>query len=189
MAAGRRASLLTPSSTNERSFFGGVVDVGAVFGEHDDYVCGVAGELELGVVDGIDDGHDFGGAVDYEYEHGDVVECDDVGERDVAIDGLRGVRRAVAAVAEGASTSSSSALQTPVPLSAFAHFVPTSEPLSINHKGQFPAVTISFNLNTGYSLGEALDAINKVIDEGQAADERGRELPGNGGGVREFALE
>jgi hypothetical protein len=35
--------------------------------------------------------------------------------------------------------------------------------LSINHMGQFPAVTISFNLNTGYSLGEALDAINKVI--------------------------
>ena len=63
----------------------------------------------------------------------------------------------------GSSTSSSSALQTPVPLSAFAHFVSTSEPLSINHMGQFPAVTISFNLNTGYSLGEALDAIDKVI--------------------------
>jgi multidrug efflux pump len=63
----------------------------------------------------------------------------------------------------GASTTSSSALSTPVPLSAFTHFVPTSESLSINHMGQFPAVTISFNLNTGYSLGEALDAINKVI--------------------------
>ncbi len=63
------------------------------------------------------------------------------------------------------STSSSSALQTPVPLSAFAHFVPTSEALSINHMGQFPAVTISFNLNTGYSLGQALTAINKVIKQ------------------------
>ncbi len=63
------------------------------------------------------------------------------------------------------STSSSSALQTPVPLSAFAHFVPTSEALSINHMGQFPAVTISFNLNTGYSLGQALTAINKVIKD------------------------
>jgi multidrug efflux pump len=63
------------------------------------------------------------------------------------------------------SASSSSALQTPVPLSAFAHFVPTSEALSINHMGQFPAVTISFNLNTGYSLGEALTAINKVIKD------------------------
>jgi len=52
-----------------------------------------------------------------------------------------------------------------VPLSAFTKFVPTSESLSINHMGQFPAVTISFNLNTGYSLGEALDAINKVIKD------------------------
>ena len=50
-------------------------------------------------------------------------------------------------------------------MSAFTHFVPTSEPLSINHMGQFPAVTISFNLNTGYSLGQALDAIDKVIKE------------------------
>jgi multidrug efflux pump len=63
------------------------------------------------------------------------------------------------------STSSSSSLQTPVPLSAFAHFIPTSESLSINHMGQFPAVTISFNLNTGYSLGQALTAINKVIKD------------------------
>jgi len=63
----------------------------------------------------------------------------------------------------GSSNTSSSAQQTPVPLSAFAHFVPTSESLSINHMGQFPAVTISFNLNTGYSLGQALDAINDVI--------------------------
>jgi multidrug efflux pump len=63
----------------------------------------------------------------------------------------------------GSSSATSTAVSTPVPLSAFATFVPTSEPLSINHMGQFPAVTISFNLNTGYSLGEALDAINKVI--------------------------
>ncbi len=65
----------------------------------------------------------------------------------------------------GGSSSSSAALSTPVPLSAFAHFVPTSEALSINHMGQFPAVTISFNLNSGYSLGEALDAIDKVIKQ------------------------
>jgi multidrug efflux pump subunit AcrB len=65
----------------------------------------------------------------------------------------------------GSSSSSSPALATPVPLSAFTHFVPSSESLSINHMGQFPAVTISFNLNTGYSLGQALDAINKVIKD------------------------
>jgi multidrug efflux pump subunit AcrB len=63
------------------------------------------------------------------------------------------------------SASSSSALSTPVPLSAFTHFVPSSESLSINHMGQFPSVTISFNLNTGYSLGQALDAINKVLKQ------------------------
>jgi multidrug efflux pump subunit AcrB len=43
--------------------------------------------------------------------------------------------------------------------------VPTSESLSINHQGQFPAVTISFNLAAGYSLSQALDAINKVIKD------------------------
>jgi multidrug efflux pump len=64
----------------------------------------------------------------------------------------------------GSSTSSPS-LATPVPLSAFTRFIPSSESLSVNHMGQFPAVTISFNLNTGYSLGQALDAINKVIKD------------------------
>jgi multidrug efflux pump len=63
----------------------------------------------------------------------------------------------------GSSSTSSATVAQPVPLSAFTHFVATSEPLSINHQGQFPAVTISFNLNTGYSLGQALDAIDKVI--------------------------
>jgi multidrug efflux pump len=64
----------------------------------------------------------------------------------------------------GSSTASAS-LATPVPLSAFTRFIPSSESLSVNHMGQFPAVTISFNLNTGYSLGQALDAINKVIKD------------------------
>jgi multidrug efflux pump len=53
----------------------------------------------------------------------------------------------------------------PVPLSAFTHIVSTSESLSINHQGQFPAVTISFNLAPGYSLSQALDSINKVIKD------------------------
>ncbi|MGC9199904.1 MAG: efflux RND transporter permease subunit [Acidobacteriaceae bacterium] len=63
------------------------------------------------------------------------------------------------------SSSTSQAEPTPVPLSAFTRFVPTSEALSINHMGQFPSVTISFNLAHGYSLGQALNAINKVIEE------------------------
>jgi multidrug efflux pump len=48
-------------------------------------------------------------------------------------------------------------------LSAFTHFETTSEALSINHQGQFPAVTISFNLGDGYSLGQALTAIDSVV--------------------------
>ena len=52
-----------------------------------------------------------------------------------------------------------------VPLSAIAHFETASGPLSINHQGQFPAVTISFNLGGQYSLGEAVSAINKAVAE------------------------
>jgi multidrug efflux pump len=50
-----------------------------------------------------------------------------------------------------------------VPLSALTRFQTQSEPLSIAHQGQFPAVTISFNLAPGISLGQALTAMNKVI--------------------------
>jgi multidrug efflux pump len=52
---------------------------------------------------------------------------------------------------------------TAVPLSAFMHIQRQNEPLSINHQGQFPVVTVSFNLGAGYSLGQALAAFNSVI--------------------------
>ncbi len=48
-----------------------------------------------------------------------------------------------------------------VPLSAFTHYAPSTAPLSVNHQGQFPAVTISFNLPVGVSLGEAVPAIEE----------------------------
>jgi HAE1 family hydrophobic/amphiphilic exporter-1 len=51
---------------------------------------------------------------------------------------------------------------TTVPLSAVTRFVPTVGPLQINHQGQQPAVTISFNLAPGTSLGQAVDAIQKL---------------------------
>ena len=47
----------------------------------------------------------------------------------------------------------------PVPLSAFVHRTTTTAPLAINHQGQFPDVTISFNLAAGESLGDAVTAI------------------------------
>jgi multidrug efflux pump len=64
----------------------------------------------------------------------------------------------------GSGSANPAAVTTPngaaVPLSTFTHFESRSAPLSVNHQGQFPVVTISFNLAPGASLGEATDAIN-----------------------------
>jgi len=46
-----------------------------------------------------------------------------------------------------------------VPLSAFARFAPSTTPLQVSHQGQFPAVTLSFNLAPGVALGEAVSAV------------------------------
>ena len=51
---------------------------------------------------------------------------------------------------------------TQVPLSAFTHFQSTNALLAINHQGQFPVVTISFNLAPGVSLGQATKAIDQA---------------------------
>jgi multidrug efflux pump len=61
-----------------------------------------------------------------------------------------------------ANTNSSSAMSNAVPLSAFTHFERASEALSINHQGQFPAITVSFNLAPNAALGSAITAITKV---------------------------
>ena len=52
-----------------------------------------------------------------------------------------------------------------VPLSAFTHFEAGSAPLVVNHQGQFPAVTISFDLAPDYSLGDAVSAIDQARQE------------------------
>ena len=49
-----------------------------------------------------------------------------------------------------------------VPLNAVADFTTGVGPLSINHQGQLPSVTISFNLKPGVSLGDAVNEINKL---------------------------
>jgi len=54
---------------------------------------------------------------------------------------------------------------TTVPLSAVTRFLPTVGPLQINHQGQQPGVTISFNLAQGVSLGQAVDAITNLERE------------------------
>ena len=52
-----------------------------------------------------------------------------------------------------------------VPLSTFSHVELKNSPLSINHQGQFPVVTISFNLAPNASLGEATTAIERAKQE------------------------
>ncbi|HSZ60985.1 MAG TPA: efflux RND transporter permease subunit [Terriglobales bacterium] len=60
------------------------------------------------------------------------------------------------------ATSTSSTVSNAVPLGAFAHFEKTTEALSISHQGQFPAITVSFNLAPNAALGEAITAVDKV---------------------------
>jgi HAE1 family hydrophobic/amphiphilic exporter-1 len=57
-----------------------------------------------------------------------------------------------------------------IPLETVARFTENVGPKTINHYGQFPAVTISFNLTSGVSLSEAVDKIDKLVAE---------TLPGN----------
>ncbi len=62
----------------------------------------------------------------------------------------------------GSAGTTSSVMSNAVPLSAFSHFEKTTELLSINHQGQFPAVTVSFNLASNAALGNAITAVDKV---------------------------
>jgi Cation/multidrug efflux pump len=52
-----------------------------------------------------------------------------------------------------------------VPLSSIATISQRTVPLQISHFGQFPATTISFDVAAGYSLGEAVDAIERTVQE------------------------
>ena len=54
---------------------------------------------------------------------------------------------------------------TAVPLSALAHFGPSNTSLGVNHQGQYPSVTLSFNLAPGVSLGDA----TKVIENAESS--------------------
>jgi multidrug efflux pump len=58
--------------------------------------------------------------------------------------------------------TTSSTMASAVPLSAIAHFEKTTEPLTISHQGQFPVITVSFDLSPSGSLGAAIEAVNKV---------------------------
>ncbi len=60
------------------------------------------------------------------------------------------------------SINTSSSGNNAIPLSAFTSVTDTTESLSINHQGQFPSVTVSFNLAPNAALGTAITDINKV---------------------------
>jgi multidrug efflux pump len=69
--------------------------------------------------------------------------------------------------ASSASIASSTAFPTggQVPLSAFTRVEPGAVPITVNHQGQFPVITLSFNLAPNASLGDAVAAVNKVKEE------------------------
>jgi len=52
-----------------------------------------------------------------------------------------------------------------VPLSSVARFEPSNSSLSVNHQGQYPAITLSFNLAPGVALGQATAIVNRATDE------------------------
>ncbi|HUJ42778.1 MAG TPA: efflux RND transporter permease subunit [Opitutaceae bacterium] len=71
---------------------------------------------------------------------------------------------AIATVGHGSASTGqavSTGYEKMVPLSAFAHYELGTTPLAVNHQGQFAAATISFNLDPGASLGDAVDAVNR----------------------------
>lgn len=92
-----------------------------------------------------------------------VLESDDTARG--GLQALEGVYVRPASSANNASDpngSNSANGADPVPLSAVARAVERRAPLAIEHQGQFPAVTLSFNLAPGHSLGEAVAAIEAV---------------------------
>ncbi len=77
------------------------------------------------------------------------------------------IRTAASTSTSAPTTQSNSAFPNggQIPLNTFSHLETTTVPITVNHQGQFPVVTISFNLAPGVSLGDAVTAVNKVHDE------------------------
>jgi multidrug efflux pump len=78
----------------------------------------------------------------------------------------------IKAVGNAQTSSTASSISQPsstyggaIPLSAFVHIQNTTAPLSINRQGQFPAVTISFNLAPRAALGNAIEQIDKAVGD------------------------
>ncbi|HEY1980223.1 MAG TPA: efflux RND transporter permease subunit, partial [Xanthobacteraceae bacterium] len=81
--------------------------------------------------------------------------------RNAAINALTNVGHGSASSGAAVST----AVETMVPLAAVSHYNAGNTPLSVSHQGLFVAATISFNLQPGASLGEAVNEINKAVNQ------------------------
>jgi multidrug efflux pump len=80
----------------------------------------------------------------------------------VAAAGALSARPATPGAGGGGAGISVSTPSNAVPLSAFSHLVTTTEPLVITHQGQFPTVTVSFDVAPDSSLGAAIGAITQA---------------------------
>ncbi len=79
---------------------------------------------------------------------------------------LNGLPTGGASAAVGSGINGSTSPTGPaIPISAVTRLVPTVGALQVNHQGQQPSMTISFNLAPGYALGDAVDAIRKIEQE------------------------
>jgi hydrophobic/amphiphilic exporter-1 (mainly G- bacteria), HAE1 family len=79
---------------------------------------------------------------------------------------LNGQATTAGAAASGSGVNGQTAPNGPViPMTAVTRLVPSVGALMVNHQGQQPAMTISFNLAPGYALGAAVDAIHQIEDE------------------------
>ena len=76
-----------------------------------------------------------------------------------------------------------------VPLRTLVKSVVRVAPLVVNHQGQFPSVTISFNLAPGTAIGQAVSAIQQVEKAARQAGLAGDELPGQRPGLPVIAVE
>ncbi|PTQ74266.1 multidrug efflux RND transporter permease subunit [Pseudomonas sp. GV071] len=72
-----------------------------------------------------------------------------------------------------------------VPLAEFSHFEPSSAPLSVNHQGQFAAITLSFNLAPGAQIGPTREAILAAIEPLQLPLDVQASFEGNAGAVQD----
>ena len=70
-----------------------------------------------------------------------------------------------ASAAPAAAATAAAATGAMVPLSAFAQFASERTPLAVNHQGQYPAVTLTFNLAPNVALGQAVTALERAQSE------------------------